>query len=387
MDNNAMNKALIGVQKCVLKATKDGTNTFFGNSKYATLDSILEAIRGPLTENGFALVQDATTGDMSVSVVTRLLHESGAELVSPPLSAPLKKEFTKTGVELPPSVQQIGSLVTYLRRYSLCPFLGVALDDDDDGNMASQIGKEGQGNGTDRTNKTDGTKSADGTEKRLTSPLQTGAEKQPGTQQVGNRKSAHTGEALNTPEAVERHKAAAQAGGQRSEIGGQRSEGEAPHGATTNVNGGREKCISAECGSSLVGDGGKAGKTPEVPPQDIMAFNTRLYDAMERDKITEAEITGYLNGTAGKPRIARPVLAGNMTIHNLGERIADALVSGTDTHRADAWLRQPDREACETVRRASVRRSAREERAGARRNGQSACRLRIGGTQRGRSGP
>ena len=57
------------------------------------------------------------------------------------------------------------------------------------------------------------------------------------------------------------------------------------------------------------------------------------------------------------------------------------------THRAADRLRQPDREACETVRRASVRRSAREERAGARRNGLSACRLRIGGAQRGRSGP
>ena len=56
MDNSAMYKALIAVQKCVLKAGKDGTNTFFGNSKYATLDSILEAVRGPLTENGFALV-------------------------------------------------------------------------------------------------------------------------------------------------------------------------------------------------------------------------------------------------------------------------------------------------------------------------------------------
>ena len=339
MDNTAMNKALIGVQKCVLKATKDGTNTFFGNSKYATLDSILEAVRGPLTENGFALVQDATTGDMSVSVVTRLLHESGAELVSPPLSAPLKKEFTKTGVELPPSVQQIGSLVTYLRRYSLCPFLGVALDDDDDGNMASQAGKDGPGNGT---NKTDGPKSADGTEKRLTSPQQTGA---------GGRKSAHTGEALNTPEAVERHKAAAaggaagngqsatregavsrkdakaQSGEGETAVGGQRSEETAPHpsavlgpgGATTNVN------------------GGSAAKPLAVPPPDIMAFNTRLYDAMERDKITEAEITGYLNGTFGKPHITRPVLAGNMTIHNLGERIADALVSGTDKDGKSNW--------------------------------------------------
>lgn len=327
MDNSAMHKALIAVQKRVLKATKDGTNTFFNGSKYATLDSILEAVRGPLTENGFALVQDATTGEASVSVVTKLLHESGAELVSQPLSAPLKKEFTKTGVELPPSVQQIGSLVTYLRRYSLCPFLGVALDDDDDGNMASQVGQNAPGRGPS---------CMEGKEKAPAVPQQAGA---------GNRKSVYTGEALDTPEAVERHQAAAHReggvrreelgvggtlnvqrptlnaeGGVRDQEGGrQRSEGETPHGAATN------------------GDGGKAGKPLAVPPPDIMAFNTRLYDAMERDKISEEEITGYLNGTFGKPRISRPVLAGNMSIHNLGERIADALVSGTDKDGRRNW--------------------------------------------------
>ena len=52
MDKSAMYKALIAVQKCVLKAIKDGINTFFGNRKYATLDSILNAVRGPLAENG-----------------------------------------------------------------------------------------------------------------------------------------------------------------------------------------------------------------------------------------------------------------------------------------------------------------------------------------------
>lgn len=141
MENIAMNKALISAQKCVLSAVKDGNNPAF-KSKYATLDSVLAAVRGPLCDNGFALIQDATSTNDSVSVITRLLHESGAELVSQPLSAPLKKEFTRDGKECPPSVQQIGSLVTYLRRYSLCPFLGVSLDDDDDGNHASQIGKD-----------------------------------------------------------------------------------------------------------------------------------------------------------------------------------------------------------------------------------------------------
>jgi hypothetical protein len=296
---------------------------------------------------------------MSVSVVTRLLHESGAELVSPPLSAPLKKEFTKTGVELPPSVQQIGSLVTYLRRYSLCPFLGVALDDDDDGNMASQIGKtEDGGREKCESSKVRECVSAERTGEQVGNRQSAvGSEKAPhgatsGQAGAGNRKSAYTGEVLNTTEAVERHKAAAAAGGAvgngqsatregavsrkdakaqsgegETAVGGQRSEETATHpsadlwpgGATTNVN------------------GGSAAKPLAVPPPDIMAFNTRLYDAMERDKITEAEITGYLNGTSGKPRIARPVLAGNMTIHNLGERIADALVSGTDKDGKSNW--------------------------------------------------
>ena len=324
MDNIAMYKALIEVQKRALKAFKDGTNTFFGNSKYATLASILDAIRGPLTENGFALVQEATTGDMSVSVVTRLLHESGAELVSQPLSAPLKKEFTKTGVELPPSVQQIGSLVTYLRRYSLCPFLGVAMDDDDDGNLASHAGMEGGEKcesskvrecvSAERTGEAVGNRQSAVGKGEAPHGATTNGQAGPGT-----RKSAHTGETLDTPEAVERHKAAAQAGGQKSEISGQTPEGEAPHGAAANAN------------------GGSAAKPQTVQQPDGAALNTRLYDAMERDKITEAEITGYLNGSSGKPRITRPVLAGSMTIHNLGERIADALVSGTDKDGKSNW--------------------------------------------------
>jgi hypothetical protein len=98
--NAAMTKALIKVQQHVLKASRDRSNPVFG-SKYATLESILDAVREPLAEHGFALVQEATTttgnaGCMTegvpnnmlfVSVVTKLLHDSGGELVSKPLFA------------------------------------------------------------------------------------------------------------------------------------------------------------------------------------------------------------------------------------------------------------------------------------------------------------
>ena len=258
MENNAMNKALINAQKCMLSAVKDGNNPAF-KSKYATLDSVLAAIRGPLAENGFALVQDATSTADSVSVVTKLLHESGAELASQPLMAPLKKEFTRDGKECPPSVQQIGSLVTYLRRYSLCPFLGVSLDDDDDGNHASGIGKDAG-----------------------LPPQQTAG--------AGNRKSAHTGEPLNTAEAVAKHKEAAAASVVKPDT---------------------------------------AQVSHKGPNGDVNAnvANTALRTALNRDCIVHDQLAAYLRGEFGSPKITKPLLSGSMGVASLGERIVNPLLS------------------------------------------------------------
>lgn len=269
MDNTAMNKALINAQKCVLTAVKDGNNPAF-KSKYATLDSVLAAIRAPLCENGFALIQDATSTADSVSVVTRLLHEGGGELVSQPLTAPLKKEFTRDGKECPPSVQQIGSLVTYLRRYSLCPFLGVSLDDDDDGNNASDIGKEAHG-----------TKAAD-------------------TAPAGNRRSAHTGEPLNSAEAMAKHKEAAAASAEVKQA--------AQPAATSGVN------------------------PKESPLANVNASvaNPALKTALDRDAIRHDQLAAYLRGEFGAPKITKPMLSGTMGVASLGERIVAALLSETN---------------------------------------------------------
>ncbi len=271
MDNTAMNKALINAQKCVLTATKDGSNPAF-KSKYATLDSVLAAIRGPLAENGFALIQDATSTADSVSVVTKLLHESGCELVSQPLMAPLKKEFTRDGKECPPSVQQIGSMVTYLRRYSLCPFLGVSLDDDDDGNHASQIGKETSPKVVDINN---------------LSHCPPGTAVSP----AGNRKSAHTGEPLNNAEAVAKHnEAAAASGGVKAPVVQPTASG-----------------------------------TDKANPNANVA-NKALFAALNTASVIAEQLEGYLKGTFGDPKMAKPMLAGNMGLASLGDRIVDSLL-------------------------------------------------------------
>lgn len=92
------------------------------NSKYVTLDSLLQAVRPVLANNGLSFLQVPFTGTDVVSVTTMLLHESGEWLESDPFTLPLMKK----------DPQGVGSVVTYARRYSLSSILGVAWDEDDD---------------------------------------------------------------------------------------------------------------------------------------------------------------------------------------------------------------------------------------------------------------
>ena len=59
---------------------------------------------------------------------------------------PLRPEYSKSGTELKPGVQQVGSAITYGRRYGLCAMAGVAsADEDDDGNAAAATRGEARG--------------------------------------------------------------------------------------------------------------------------------------------------------------------------------------------------------------------------------------------------
>jgi len=89
--------------------------------KYAPLDTILAAVRGPLSANGLAIVQ-MLDGD---GLVTLLLHESGARLEG------------RVRLHEADNVQGLGSEITYLRRYAIQAMLGLAAEEDDDGNRAS----------------------------------------------------------------------------------------------------------------------------------------------------------------------------------------------------------------------------------------------------------
>jgi hypothetical protein len=104
--------------------TKDGT-PFTYTFKYATLDGIIEHVRGPLTSNGIWFTQTLANGDGKYRLITRLVHASGQWIAS---ETPLLVDGSKN--------QEFGSALTYMKRYALAAMLGVAADEDDDANAA-----------------------------------------------------------------------------------------------------------------------------------------------------------------------------------------------------------------------------------------------------------
>ena len=111
--------ALAKAQGEIEAAEKGRENTYF-HQKYATLDSVWNACRGPLSKHGLSIVQSPTADGAKVTMVTMLLHASG-QWIQGEISAQAKDA----------SPQAIGSVCTYLRRYHLMSFAGVAPDDDD----------------------------------------------------------------------------------------------------------------------------------------------------------------------------------------------------------------------------------------------------------------
>lgn len=100
--------------------TKDGGNFSYA---YADLASIIALVRPVLAEHGLAHAQATDTlADGTVSVTTRLYHVGGHV-----------ESFGTLTLAAGTDARQAGSAVTYARRYSLCAALGIAPDEDTDG--------------------------------------------------------------------------------------------------------------------------------------------------------------------------------------------------------------------------------------------------------------
>lgn len=118
--------AFLKAQSEMSAPKKDNSNPFF-KSKYADLNSVLEAVMKPLQDNKIAVLQPTVTVEGKNYVKTILLHESGETLES----------FTEILYAKANDAQGQGSGITYARRYGLQSLCGVGAEDDD-GNKASK---------------------------------------------------------------------------------------------------------------------------------------------------------------------------------------------------------------------------------------------------------
>ncbi len=91
--------------------------------KYAPLETILDAVRPALSENGLAVFHRIETNGKT-ELVAVLAHESGETIES------------RMPLALAGKMQEQGSELTYKKRYTIQSVLGVSSDDDDDANAA-----------------------------------------------------------------------------------------------------------------------------------------------------------------------------------------------------------------------------------------------------------
>jgi len=115
-------KPQIDLNSTVTVKTKAGGEYSF---KYATIGHTLEKLQPILTECKLAYTQLLQSDN---SITTMLIHADNGQYLS-----------SNKPLDLPngATAQEVGSFITYYKRYALLAMLGVVAEDDEDGNIAS----------------------------------------------------------------------------------------------------------------------------------------------------------------------------------------------------------------------------------------------------------
>jgi len=114
--------ALVKAQAEMPEIPMDGINPHY-RSKFSTLGAVIGKVRPVFAANGLAVIQLPAGINGEVGLTTRIVHTSGewieSELI---MSVPAGAN----------PGQEVGKLVTYLRRYGLAAAAGVYSDEDTD---------------------------------------------------------------------------------------------------------------------------------------------------------------------------------------------------------------------------------------------------------------
>jgi len=133
MTNSKLLEALENAKQDFKKLEKSGKNNFFktqnGVHTYSTLDDIFVACKDALYKHKLSLYYKLTFQENTQYLETILTHiDTGQSINS--ISAIGTSQSTP---------QQIGSGITYFRRYHIQAMLNLEADFDDDGNIASNV--------------------------------------------------------------------------------------------------------------------------------------------------------------------------------------------------------------------------------------------------------
>ena len=134
-------EALENAKQDFTKLKKSGKNNFFktqnGVHTYSTLDDIFEACKDALYKHKLSLYYSLTFEENIQYLTTTLTHIDTDESI--------KSKSAIGTIQSTP--QQIGSGITYFRRYHIQAMLNLEADFDDDGNIASNVKQPTQSKG------------------------------------------------------------------------------------------------------------------------------------------------------------------------------------------------------------------------------------------------
>ena len=120
-DTTDIDKGMIEFHKKLEAIDKSGNNKFL-NYQYATLDDILKEVNPKLAEEGLYIMQfPINVGENELSIRTMLKSNTGQYVMYDSVSFKFKLD-----------IQQLGSYITYLKRYMLSAILQVSLSPDTD---------------------------------------------------------------------------------------------------------------------------------------------------------------------------------------------------------------------------------------------------------------
>ena len=114
-------KKLNEFKKSVGAIKKDSTNPHYRN-KYASIESVLDTIEKPLLDAGLGFIQCVE----DLNLITTIYDTESDNILTSKIPLILNKN----------DMQQLGSAITYARRYGLVSMFGLE-QEDDDGNLAS----------------------------------------------------------------------------------------------------------------------------------------------------------------------------------------------------------------------------------------------------------